>query len=241
MSKKKIIICIIIFAIITIIAILLTNSVIGYIKDKKKKEENAKLVKEYYNNKFEMYKKENSQIYGVDVAFLGDSLTDGCDLEKYYTDYSVTNRGIGGDTTYGLKGRLKVSAYDVNPKVIVILIGGNDILSGKGLESIYNNYEEIITGIQNNLPDTKIVWCSLTALGGNWAKYNDTCIICNQKIKLLANKFGCTFVDLYTPLCNEKTDQIFENYTIEGVHLTDAGYKVISSKINQAITDNLSN
>ena len=36
MSKKKIIICIIIFAIITIIAILLTNSVIGYIKDKKK-------------------------------------------------------------------------------------------------------------------------------------------------------------------------------------------------------------
>lgn len=51
----------------------------------------------------------------ADVVFLGDSLTDVFALKKYYPEYSTFNRGISGDTSYGLLSRMKVSAYDALP------------------------------------------------------------------------------------------------------------------------------
>ena len=217
-------------------AVFATVYLINRRNDRLLNEERARLVKEYFDNKLTTYEKENASSF-ADIVFLGDSLTDGCDLSLYYPEYSTFNRGIGGDTSYGLLSRLKVSAYDAKPKVIVLLIGGNDILGHKSPESVYENYEKIISGIKENLPETKIVWCSLTAMGNKWAKHNDTAMICNQKIKLLSNKYGCRFVDLFTPLCDVETGEIFPEYTAEGVHFTDAGYKVVSAEIKKALNE----
>ena len=237
MKRKTIIIISIISAVIVALGVVLFFTISNYLNDKKDEEERARLIKEYFDNKIATYEQENATNPNYEIIFLGDSLTDGCDINNYYGEYSASNRGIGGDTTYGLLDRLQVSAYDANPKVIVLLIGGNDILGGKSVESVCDNYEKIITGIQEHLPDTKIVWCSLNVLGDRWAKYNDTCVICNQKIKMLAQKYGCSFVDLYTPLCNLETGEIYQEYTYEGVHLTDKGYLVVSSTLKEYLKD----
>ncbi len=234
-KKKRLMMISCIAAVVLLAAVALGIFLFQNHKAKLKKEENARLFREFYDGKLATFEQENRGNATVDVVFLGDSLTDGCDLSVYYPEYSCFNRGIGGDTSYRLIDRLQVSAYDTNPKAIVLLIGGNDILGGKSLESVYENYKKIITGLQEHLPNAKIVWCSLTAMGNDWAKHNDTAMICNQKIKLLSQKYGCTFVDLFTPLCNPETNEIFADYTIEGVHLTDAGYRVVSAEIKAAL------
>ena len=83
---------------------------------------------EYYEYKVNLFRQENASLKPgeVEVAFLGDSLTDLCDVKKYYQPYNVVNRGIGGDTTDGLLNRLDVSAYAFQPKVVVVLIGINN-------------------------------------------------------------------------------------------------------------------
>ena len=234
-NKKNVIIAVSCILLVAVLAVS-TVFIVKRRNDRIKSEERAKLVKEYFDNKISAYEYENENST-ADVVFLGDSLTDGCDLKKYYPEFSAFNRGIGGDTSYGLLDRLKVSAYDARPKVIVLLIGGNDILGGKTLESVYENYQKIIEGIKQNLPETKIVWCSLTAMGNRWAEFNDEAIVCNQKIKLMANKYGCYFVDLFTPLCDVETGEIFPVYTAEGVHFTDEGYKVVSNEIKKVLNE----
>ena len=232
MKKKTKIVILCVCALLAVGGIIAASIVLPrYIRDQKIK----KLTEEYYNMKVASFEKENPDLTDVDLVFLGDSLTDGCDLEKYYPEYTAVNRGISGDTTDGLLARLKVSACDVDPKAVVLLIGVNDISRGVKPNELSDNYEKIITGLKENLPDTKIVWCSMTALGGKSAKYNDTVIICNQKIKLLAEKYGCVFVDLFTPLCDADTREIREEYTVDGTHLTDAGYQVVSREINNAL------
>ena len=76
----------------------------------------------------EIYIEENAtyEDYEVDIAFIGDSLTDGYDVKAYYPDFLVSNRGIGGDTTFDLEGRIQVSLYDLKPKVVVMLIGNSN-------------------------------------------------------------------------------------------------------------------
>lgn len=197
-------------------------------------EEEARLrqmVQEYYDTKLAQYQRENETYadYEVDVAFLGDSLTDGCDLEKYYPQYKTANRGIGGETTHGLEKRLQVSVYDLKPKVAVLLIGGNN------LDTMFENYENILKGLQTNLPQTKVILVSLTAMGEDWAYKNHIAAYNNVKIRMLAEKYGFTYVDVFSLLLDEATDELCAEYTVEGVHLTHEGYEVLAGAITPAI------
>jgi lysophospholipase L1-like esterase len=222
MSKKKKLLFIIGIASIVIFATITGCFVSSCIVDKKEERELQQKVKEYYSNKLNKYQQENElyEDYEVDVAFLGDSLTDGYDLEKYYPEYLVVNRGISGETTTGLEKRLKVSLYDLKPKVAVMLIGANN------MDTMFDNYENILQGMKENVPDTKIVLLSLTSMGGeHWGRKNQLAAYNNVKIKILADKYGYTYVDLYSSLFDITTGGIKAEYTTDGGHLTDLGYQ----------------
>lgn len=184
-------------------------------------------VADYYNTKLTLYYAENLKYedHEIDVAFLGDSLTEGCDLSKFYPGLLTANRGIGGETTHGLEKRLKVSVYDLKPKVAVVLIGGNN------LKTMFENYENILKGLQTNLPDTKVILVSLTAMGQSWAQKNLQAAYNNVKIRMLAEEYGYAFVDAFTPLLDPDTNEICSEYTTDGAHLTEEGYEVLSGVI----------
>ena len=164
MSKiKKVILIIVSIILLVVIA---GAVAFGYnlLENKKKQEEWNSFIKEYRQAKLDKYIQENKKYadYEVDVAFLGDSLTDGYDVKKYYPNYLVVNRGIGGDTTFDLEDRLRVSVYDLKPKVAVMLIGANNV------STMFDNYERLVSGITTNLPNTKLVLLSLTSMGGEY-------------------------------------------------------------------------
>ena len=189
------------------------------------------MVREYYANKLSTYEQENERYadYEIDVAFLGDSLTDGYPLETYYPQFKTSNRGIGGETTLGLETRLQASVYDLKPKVVVMLIGGNN------LNTMFENYENILIGLKENLPNSEVVLLSLTAMGKDWGHKNQIAALNNVTIKLLAEKYGFGFVDLFTPLFNLETGEIYAEYTTDGAHLTANGYEVFTAAVTPAI------
>lgn len=198
-------------------------------------EELLKQIEEYRAAKRAAYAAENERYedYEVDVAFLGDSLTDGYDLATYYPDLLVSNRGIGGDTTYDLEGRMEVSLYDLKPKVAVMLIGANN------MDAMFENYEALLRGFEENVPRTKIILLSLTSMGDEWGKKNQLAAYNNVKIKLLAEKYGYEYVDLYSALFNLESSEIHPEYTTDGGHLTPLGYEVLTAAIRPAIDKQL--
>ena len=50
-------------------------------------------------------------------------------------------------------------------------------------------------------------------------------------IRLLAEKYGYEFVDLYSPLFNLETGEIYAEYTTDGGHLTPMGYEVVTNAV----------
>lgn len=196
------------------------------------KHEESNIFKIHYNNKVTVFKEENKYYSDrkVDVVFLGDSLTEGYNTNYYYSEYVTLNRGIGGDTTFGLEKRLDVSAYQVKPKVVVMLIGANNF------KTMLQNYEDIIRQLKINLPDSEIVCLSLTAMGGeHWGRNNDIAIENNKEIKKIAEAYNCHFIDLFTPLFDKTTNEVYEGYTVDGGHFTRLGYDIITSLIKPKI------
>ncbi len=229
MKKRSIMI------LITAVVLILAAGAVYYLAVKlPEKREQEKLQKEYdefYAQMLAQYEQEN-QRYGdfeVDVAFLGDSITAGYDVESYYPEYVVANRGIGGETTYGLKERLAVSVLDLKPKVCVMLIGGNNI------DTMFEDFEDILMAFREKLPDTKIVLISLSPTGGKYAGRNKTLAYNNVKIELLAQKYGYEFVDIFTPLFDLETGEMKAEYTPDGAHHTAQGYEIITGAVKPVV------
>lgn len=233
MSKKKrwLIVGIAVGAVLIAAAVVLLTVALP---KQKEKQERTKAIQAYRTAKIEQYEQENARYadYEVEVAFLGDSLTDGYDLAKYYPQYVTANRGIGGDTTYDLQGRLPVSVYDLKPQVAVMLIGANNP------ETMLDNYEDILIGLRDNLPDTEVVLLSMTAMGGDvWGRWNAQACYNNVSIQLLAEKYGFTYVDLFTPLYDVATGEVREGYTVDGGHFTHEGYTVLTAQITPVLEE----
>ena len=231
-NQKILIISISVSLIILLVFFLCCNIFVSY----KKQEKQKALIEKYRQEKIETYQQENKIFndFEVDVAFLGDSLTEGYNLEQYYPNQITTNRGIAGDTTFNLEKRLQVSVYDLKPKVVVMLIGGNN------LKTMFKNYENIVKGLTTNLPESKIVLLSLTAMSGNWGKNNNLAKTNNEKIAQIATVYNCTYVDLFNPLFDTNSNGIYSEYTTDGAHLTSIGYEVITRIISPVLNTLLS-
>ena len=230
--KKRYLILICVVALILLSAVIVFFAII--LPQKKKEAEHEAAVRAYFDAKMEQYKRENDEYedYEVDVAFIGDSLTDGYDLAQYYPQYVTANRGIGGDTTFGVEERLQVSLFDLKPKVVVMLIGVNN------MDTMLQNYESILRSLKEDLPESKIVLLSLTSMGGeHWGRKNQLAAYNNVSIKLLAQKYGYTYVDLYSALFDLSTGEIYESYTTDGGHLTPLGYSVVTAQITPVLEE----
>ena len=226
--------------IISAIVLLLVGSGIGTyfivenIKYREQYNEFLKLYHQHYNDRLALFEEENKTLSDVDVVFLGDSLTEGYDLKTYYPEYIIVNRGIGGDTTFGLEKRLQVSAYDINPKMVMMLIGANNF------DTMMENYENIVISLKDNLPSSDITLLSLTSMTKDWGRNNQKAQNNNIKIKEYANKYNLRYLDLYNPLLDEATNELRLEYTTDGGHFTPQGYEVITSVIKPVITSCLS-
>ncbi len=73
------------------------------------------------------------------VVFLGDSITDGWRLNEYFPGRDFVNRGISGQITGEMLGRMKADVIDLKPAAVLVLAGTNDIARGVELTTIQNN------------------------------------------------------------------------------------------------------
>ena len=164
------------------------------------------------------------------IIFLGNSITEGGNWKQLLNDSTVINRGIGGDITFGILKRLD-DVIKRQPSKLFILIGINDI--GRDIPDtvIVDNYRKIIGRVQNESPSTKIYVQSILPLNPtlpNFPQHYDKqehVINVNKMLKNLTRETQTTFVNIY-PLFLDANDRMNKNYTAEGLHLNQEGYKV---------------
>jgi lysophospholipase L1-like esterase len=108
---------------------------------------------------------------GVDILFLGDSITDGWRgggsnvWNQYYAPQHAANFGISGDRTEHVLWRMDNGELDgIKPKVVVLMIGTNNTGKESDHKTPRNSVSEIIEGVtavvadlRAKLPDSKIL------------------------------------------------------------------------------------
>lgn len=182
---------------------------------------------------------------GENIVFVGDSITYQYDLKNYYDDkYHLVNSGIDGNTTNDVLNNMENRIYRYNPTKVILLIGTNDV-PYKSEEEIVNNIKTIIDNIEKNRPNCEIYLESIYPVNDTDAekishdmvrkRKNEKITNINKKLKSLAkNEKKVTYINMYDYLLDENGNLKIE-YTKEGLHLNNEGYKVVTKVLNENI------
>ena len=172
--------------------------------------------------------------------FLGDSITDFYDLDKYYKDLPVVNSGISGNTTDDILKDMKKRAYQYNPSKVFLLIGTNDLTHDKSNEEIVEGVEKIIKGIKENRPKAEIYLESIYPVNYKLSpkmvnvRKNDDIKEINEKLEDYCEDNDITYIDMYD-LLKDDDDNFDSIYTDDGLHPNDEGYETITKKLKKYI------
>ena len=181
------------------------------------------------------------------IVFMGNSITEGW-LEhdsSFFNNKNYINRGISGQTTPQMLLRFRADVINLNPKVVVILAGTNDIAGNTGpmsYEMIMNNIISMCELAKAN--NISVVLSSvLPAFDFPWRKGlnpNKKIPELNSRIKIYADKNNLVYLDYFSAMVNDKNG-LQEIYTYDGVHPNKVGYQIMGPLANAAIQESLKN
>ena len=177
------------------------------------------------------------------VVFMGDSITE--EWSNFYADYFDTegyiNRGIGGQTTPQMLIRFKPDVIDLEPDIVVILAGTNDIAGNTGPSNVKMITDNIFSMAElARAHQIKVVLSSiLPVFEYEWAKeikdVPATIDSVNDELKKYVNDHGLVYLDYFSSMVDERKG-LNKDYTYDGVHPNQDGYILMSSLAQKVLS-----
>lgn len=175
------------------------------------------------------------------IVLMGDSITEFW-LQihpEFFKDKPYIDRGISGQTTPQMLIRFRPDVINLQPDVVVILAGVNDIAGNTGPttnEKILGNIISMIELAKAN--KIKVILCSvLPAANFNWRpndKAAETIIHLNQLIHSYAKQHHIPYVDYHTAMADAKNG-LPKEFSNDGVHPNLKGYQTMEPLLEKAI------
>ena len=175
------------------------------------------------------------------VVFMGNSITEGFAplFGALFPAKPYIGRGISGQTTPQMLVRFRQDVIALQPKVVVILAGTNDIAGNTGattLEAIEANISSMVELAQAN--GIRVVISSvLPAHDYPWRPGLEPApkiVALNAWLRDYAAKRGAVYLDYHSAMADERQG-LRREYSDDGVHPNAAGYRAMAPLVEAAI------
>ena len=196
------------------------------------------------------FQNEELLLAGVrpDALFIGDSITHFWEVQAYFggTGNILINRGIGGDISTYVRKRFAADALQLQPKLIVMKIGTNDLgwvgdeLDDARIETVVENITAMAA--ESKAAGIPLALCSILPIWGPSVYLNEAAtmrkngqiVTANVRIRALAEAYGAIHVD-YHPRLVGADGMLPRELADDGVHPHAAGYKIMARVLRETL------
>jgi lysophospholipase L1-like esterase len=186
----------------------------------------------------------------IDIYFEGDSITRRWGATDYpeflanwkqnFFGWNAADFGWGADTIQNILWRLKNGELDgVNPKVIVLLAGTNNLPGGGNADAkvtdITNGLKAIVTVMREKAPNATIIVTGIFPRNDNMSTLPLIAKI-NENLSKMADGKKLRFLNINDKLA-DKDGILFEGMTGDKLHPTLKGYQVWADALKPIFTE----
>lgn len=187
---------------------------------------------------------------GIDLCFIGDSITRRWGATDYpdflanwtknFYGWNAADFGWGADRIQNILWRIENGEIDgVNPKVIVLLAGTNNVGNVPGddakVEEITGGIKRLIALCQEKAPNATIILTAIFPRNDN-IEVVPTINKINQNIEKLADGKRVRFLNVNAGLASSD-GVLFEGMTMDKLHPTVKGYQVWADGLKPLLTE----
>lgn len=184
------------------------------------------------------------------VVFLGDSITDLWSYPQsggFFPGKPYVNRGIGGQTTPQMLVRFRPDVITLQPKVVVILAGTNDIAGNTGpmpLSAIEDNFATMVELARAH--KIRVVLSSILPVSDYGHTREGAPLVqterrppreileLNEWLKKYAAENDCVYLDYFSHVVDEH-GMLKRELSDDGLHPNAQGYLIMAPLAEQAI------
>ena len=181
------------------------------------------------------------------VVFFGDSITDGWKLNQYFPGKPFINRGISGQITGEMLGRMQADVIALRPEAMVILAGTNDLARGVAIPTIQDNLTMI--GSLAGQAGIKPIFASILPVSDHHKdadpNYERTPGRPPEKIRELnawlaamCKQRGFSYLDYFSAMV-DANGQLRSELADDGLHPNAEGYKIMAPLAQAALDEAL--
>jgi lysophospholipase L1-like esterase len=182
-------------------------------------------------NEIEAFKKIDQSHPPVkgSILFVGSSsFTMWKDIQNYFPEYAIINRGFGGSSLPDVIHYASDIIYPYQPSQVVIYCGENDLATSANVnaDTVLNRFSKLFSMIRKEVPRAHILFISIKPSPSR-AKYMPEMVRANELIrKYLRRWSGTGFVDVYNKMLLDDGSPMQDIFLSDKLHMNKNGYLI---------------
>lgn len=184
-----------------------------------------------YWNDIQAFKKQDSTAFpGTGkILFVGSSsFTKWKDVQEYFPNHPIVNRGFGGSTLLDVTRYESDVIFPYQPKQVVIYCGENDIANDSSVTGkiVFERFKHLFTDIRSKLPRVPVVYISMKPSPSRWHMRSRVTEGNNRIKKFLKKKRNTVFVSVWKDMLGADGEPAKELFVEDRLHMNANGYAI---------------
>ena len=156
-------------------------------------------------------------------------------LAQDFPGSPVVNRGFGGSEIVDSTHFAPRVIFPYAPRMVFLRAGGNDLWAGKSVEQVFADYKEFVETIHARLPETKIVFISLSPSLARWTQHEKEKALNKLVMDYIPGRSFLQYVETYDlPLGADGLPRA-ELFVADKLHFNAEGYKLLVERVRPSL------
>jgi lysophospholipase L1-like esterase len=173
------------------------------------------------------------------ILFLGSSSIKLWDLDDWFPEHALVNRGFGGSQLSDVIHYADRLVTPVRPRLVFVYAGDNDIAAGKSPARVLGDFLTLADRIRTSSPEASVVFLAIKpslARKDDWPSMRRANELVQDACETVEH---LSFLDVAGPMLTAQGALRPELYVSDGLHLSREGYAIwaetLAPMLNRAV------
>ena len=196
-------------------------------------EDNARIIKEIAEGKIDKKR----------VVFLGASITRRWDLDKYFPEVNMINRGVGGQLVPSILTRFKRDVIDLKPDAVIIKFCSINIRPSLPMEVLEDGMSMMV--LMSKANNIVPIISTIIPAGKPEAHIGDFSVVdtlrkFNNWVREFAETNSLPIMD-FAKAIEDENGFLPRDCSVDPVHVNDKGYDILATVVEPVLRETLQN